>query len=76
MPPRKILKIDALRLNLVAFLTLQYNVQLYMISLYLRHLGMTWKIESFTNHIHDSITIDIRLTGIGNFSFSHLHPHL
>ena len=26
MPPRKILKMDALRLNLVAFLTLQYNV--------------------------------------------------
>ena len=32
MPPRKILKMDALRLNLVAFLTLQYNVQLYMTS--------------------------------------------
>ena len=51
-PPRKILKIDALRLNLVAFLTLQYNVQLYMTSYCLRHLGMTWNIESLTNHIH------------------------
>ena len=37
IPPRKILKMDALRLNLVAFLTLQYNVQLYMTRLILRN---------------------------------------